>query len=315
MDCSHLSFVLNVFFTIVVVFLVQKQNKNSRNSLNERDGKVLGTQYLLTESDLAAAGLAGMQVSVPPWVFSRPETYTVADGPAVPPSPEDAIFMTAQDYENSYAHKNFFAGKRGGLILESGALDGLQFSVSNFFVKAREWRAIHIEGSPLSFLALVNNRPESLNINAAICSRLAPLHYATNKVGPNGGATGGFWEFMSNNMKNAYWPNANVANFPQVPCRPLSAMLALFQIKHVDLWVLDLEGAELEALKTFDFIAVTVDVIVVELDGGDEQKDEAVREFLLSTGFDLFFKHHVRNDWFVRKGFVPVKEEDEGSAD
>ena len=98
----------------------------------KRDENVAGTQYLLTEKDLAAAGLAGMHVSVPPWVFSRPETYTISDGPAVPPSPEDTIFMTAQDYENSFAHENFFAGKRGGLVLESGALDGLQFSVSFF---------------------------------------------------------------------------------------------------------------------------------------------------------------------------------------
>ena len=75
------------------------------------------------------------------------------------------------------------------------------------------------------------------------------------------------------------------------------------------MWVLDLEGAELEALKTFDFSAVSVDVIVVELDGGDEAKDQAVREHLLASGFELHLMHHVRNDWFTRVGFVPVKEE------
>ncbi len=96
---------------------------------------------------------------------------------------------------------------------------------------------------------------------------------------------------------------------PLIPCRPLSALLALFGITHIDLWVLDLEGAELEALKTFDFSAVSVDVIVVELDGGDEVKDQAVREHLLASGFELHLMHHVRNDWFTRVGFEPVKEE------
>ena len=99
-----------------------------------------------------------------------------------------------------------------------------------------------------------------------------------------------------------------------MPCRPLSALLALFGIAHIDLWVLDMEGAELEALKTFDFSAVRVDVIVVELDGGDEAKDQAVRAHLLAAGFELQFMHHVRNDWFVRAGFVPVKEEGEDSS-
>lgn len=93
-----------------------------------------------------------------------------------------------------------------------------------------------------------------------------------------------------------------------MPCRPLSAILALFGISHIDLWVLDMEGAELEALKTFDFAAVSVDVIVVELDGGDEPKDNAVRQHLLASGFVLQQMHHVRNDWFTRKGFVPTPE-------
>ena len=74
------------------------------------------------------------------------------------------------------------------------------------------------------------------------------------------------------------------------------------------MWVLDMEGAELEALKTFDFAAVSVDVMVVELDGGDEPKDEAVRKHLLASGFEIYHKHHIRNDWFVRKGFVPTAE-------
>jgi hypothetical protein len=312
-----LSLTCNLLLTLVILKLVltetRARTKNIAVIEKQQDRYIGGTQYLLTDDDLSAAGLAGMLVLVPPWIFSRPEAYNAVDGPPKPPTPEEVALMTAQDFENGFAHKNFFAGKRGGLILESGALDGVQFSVSNFFVKARGWKAIHIEGSPLSFSALAKNRPESLNINAAICSRLSPLHYATGSVGANGGAAGGFWEFMSINMKNAYWPKADVASFPQVPCRPLSAMLALFRISHIDLWVLDLEGAELEALKTFDFVAVTVDVIVVELDGGDEPKDEAVRGFLLDKGYDLFFKHHVRNDWFVRKGFVPVREEEVGS--
>ena len=158
-------------------------------------------QYATTAEDFAVLGAAArVSASVPPWLFARPEALAVAHNPPTPPSPEDKALMTAQDWEDDYAHKNFFAGRRNGLILESGALDGVQFSVSNFFVRARGWRAVHVEGSPHSFEALARNRPESLNINAAICSRLAPLHYVSRAEGANGGAAGGFWEFLSGNM-------------------------------------------------------------------------------------------------------------------
>ena len=158
-------------------------------------------QYVATPEDLELLGATSrMTVTVPPWLFARPQALAVADGEPQPPSPEDAALMTAQDYEDNYAHAHFFAGRRNGLILESGALDGVQFSVSNFFVRARGWRAVHVEGSPHSFQALARNRPEALNINAAICSRLTPLHYASRSEGANGGAAGGFWDFMSQNM-------------------------------------------------------------------------------------------------------------------
>jgi len=109
--------------------------------------------------------------------------------------------------------------------------------------------------------------------------------------------------------KKAYWDGADPESFPLVPCRPLSAVLALFGISHIDFWVLDMEGAEFEAVKTFDFSTVSVDVLVVELDKGNRSKDESVRKHLLDSGFE-FFMRRVRNDWFVRKGFKPTPEVD-----
>jgi FkbM family methyltransferase len=163
------------------------------------------------------------------------------------------------------------------------------------------WRAVHVEGAPNSFSRLIANRPESLNIHTALCSRSEPLHYV------NGGPVGGFWEFMSENIKNAYHPTVNVATLPLVTCRPLSPLLEMFGITHVDLWILDVEGAELEVLRTFDFTRVTVDIVCVELDEGNPSKDNAVRTLLLESGFALD-QRRVRNDWFVRIGFCGVRD-------
>ncbi len=163
------------------------------------------------------------------------------------------------------------------------------------------WRAVHVEGAPDSFARLAANRPESLNIHTALCSRAEPLHYV------NGGAVGGFWEFMSDNIKNAYHPKVNAATLPLVTCRPLSPLLEMFGVAHVDLWILDVEGAELEVLRTFDFTRVSVNVVCAELDEGNPAKDNAVRALLLAAGF-VFDHRSVRNDWFVRDGFCGTPE-------
>jgi hypothetical protein len=47
-------------------------------------------------------------------------------------------------------------------------------------------------------------------------------------------------------------------------CQRLAPLLRRLGISHVNLWVLDVEGAELEILRGMDWHAVTFDVISVE---------------------------------------------------
>jgi FkbM family methyltransferase len=189
------------------------------------------------------------------------------------------------------------------VILESGALDGVMYSVSRFFVFARGWRAVHVEGSPTSYARLAANRPESLNLHTALCNVSRTLHYAVNPAVP---ATSGFWEFIPAWIRTGFYANGNVdvAAMPLVPCRPLGPLLELHGVRHVNLWILDVEGAEEEVLTSVDFSRLTVDVVVAELDGGNAEKDARCHALLVAAGFD-FHKAIVRNKWYVRRGFVP----------
>ena len=223
----------------------------------------------------------------------------------------------SQDGEDEYAYTRFFANKRGGLILESGALDGDHFSVSWFFARNLGWRAVHIEGSPVAYAQLVINRPEALNIHSALCNSSRTLHYAIHECPtcPGGiSSISGFYELIPEwILSGMYAPSARtdeaIAAMPLVPCRPLGPLLALWGITHIDFWVLDVEGAEEEVLATIDFSLVTIDVIVIELDGGNAAKDERCRMLLLASGFVLHRRAHARNDWFTRVGFVVSGEE------
>lgn len=98
-----------------------------------------------------------------------------------------------------------------------------------------------------------------------------------------------------------------------VSCMPLSLVLEMFGISQINFFSLDVEGAELEVLKTVNLTQVNIDVLVVEMDGSNPEKDEDVRNLLLANGFELDIsmkgmKAGLRNEWFVNKSFSPPKE-------
>ena len=264
------------------------------------------------------AGDAPLVATVPSWVFSS-APWPGAGGPwpparpPVPPLPSVAQLREAQgfrsqDAEDAYAMEFYFAGKRGGLILESGALDGRMFSVSAGLVDFWGWRAVHVEAGTNNFKGLAANRPESLNINAALCNASGPLHWVSYAEVTS---INGFWEMMSKEVKDKWFQHITpevVAALPATTCRPLTPMLELFGIRHVDLWVLDIEGSEYMALSTVDWARTEIDVISVEVlppQTETEREHEATVNAQLESAGYTAHSQQGRNTWWVRKGFVP----------
>ena len=171
----------------------------------------------------------------------------------------------AQFGEDTFAYNSFFFRVTNGLIIESGALDGSIVSTTKPFVSVLSWHAVHIEPQPLSFARLEENRPDGLNIHAALCDLPTPLHYATHYPWPE---VGGIWEFMSEQHRSKFFSgmtDIEVASLPLVSCSLLAPLLAYFNISHVNFWLLDMEGSELRILQTIDFSKLHVDVIAIEI--------------------------------------------------
>jgi hypothetical protein len=91
---------------------------------------------------------------------------------------EGYVYSFAQDDEDVYLYENFFFGVENGVIMESGALDGKEFSNSAMFESYLNWTAIHVEADPDNYAKLLTNRPNAVNVNAALCSepRLLVTH-------------------------------------------------------------------------------------------------------------------------------------------
>eukprot|EP01035_Chromulina_nebulosa_P029936 gene29936-39738_t len=86
---------------------------------------------------------------------------------------------------------------------------------------------------------------------------------------------------MTTNFTKEWYPelvaNASaVLTYPKIACVPLKYILSAIDVKHIDVWVLDVEGAEEKALMGTDFNMVKIDTILVECDSSDLKKNERV---------------------------------------
>ena len=91
----------------------------------------------------------------------------------------------------------------------------------------------------------------------------------------------------------------------KVQCVQLAQVFAQTGIRHVNFFMLDVEGGELDVLKSVDWHSVVFDVIAVETCANCPDMRPPgylleVKEFLASHGY-VFDFDHLRNSWFHNK--------------
>jgi len=215
------------------------------------------------------------------------------------------------DNEDLHAIYHFFWGMRDGIVMEIGALNGVKHSNSFPLHHNFNWHRILVEANPLYSSMLSKDSPDAISFGAAICSSQQNVHYISHRVG----AVGGIIEFMAESFVRTWHPNVfnktsvqweKIHSVSIVKCVPLSTIITETNVKHVNLFILDVEGAELSVLQSIDFNEVVFDVIVVEV----ELKNRAdgymlsVTTFLKTVGYD-FHNEIGRNAWYIHPGYIP----------
>jgi FkbM family methyltransferase len=174
----------------------------------------------------------------------------------------------------------------GGFFLEAGANDGLLFSNTAYLERYLGWSGILVEAIPHKFVECVRNRPGSI---VEHCALVPP------------GFKADFVEMRYEDLMSFAPGLADIDAVEQVDrgkrfllgserrlsdCRFLAPAMTLAGILHkhgvekIDFMVLDVEGAELEALRGLDFSSCRVDRILIEA-----RDAPAVAEFLAAYGF------------------------------
>ena len=175
----------------------------------------------------------------------------------------------------------------GGVFVEAGANDGVRQSNTYYFEKIRGWTGLLVEPVPELAAACRRNRPASRVVEAAlvaeeIAGATAELHVA-GLMSTLRGALGD----EAATARHVAAAAAVQADLPalrqiRVPARTLSALLDEARIaRPIDLLSLDVEGAELAALRGLDLERHAPRFICVEA------RDPAEIEALLCARYRL----------------------------
>ena len=187
----------------------------------------------------------------------------------------------SQQREDVVLFAMFFQTLRNGVYLEMGALDGVTYSNTKFFEETLGWSGTLIEASPVSFRHLKKNRPNNRLFHNAVCSNRKKITFS----GSN--AEAGIRGFMSQAhiARNGFGKKTY-----QVQCERLSELLK--GVSAIDLWSLDVEGAEYDVLQSMDW-KIPVHVIIIERNANDL----LIEQLLLSKGFEYVREQRGNRIW------------------
>ena len=180
---------------------------------------------------------------------------------------------------------NLLSKKRGGFFVEVGGLDGEQFSNSLFFEINREYDGLLIEANPYTFKQMLKTDRKCYMAHACISRNLYHMDF---KIA---GAVTSAVQTMSGDHKDRIdreipvygdsktWEGSGAV--VTTTCATLNALMDNIGHKHIDLFSLDVEGAELHVLKSIDFGTLSFDLVMVEI----QEHREEIKNFMESVGF------------------------------
>jgi len=228
---------------------------------------------------------------------------------------EDELKM-ALSHEDDAIYEIYYSNpvKCCGVIVEIGAGDGKEGSVSHFFEYGLHWEAINIEADPEKFQQLTANRPDAYNFEGGFCSVDNMIHDHQ-----------GFWSTESKgevtSEKNLGHMNGavTVATSSKVPCLSLeSDILRPLDITHIDVLVIQTSGLPLATIrKMFWNVRVDIWIVLFDEEPASLTYHETARSVLSNNEYvqaEWDIKRWCgedigkcrRNEVWLRKGFNPL---------
>lgn len=193
---------------------------------------------------------------------------------------------------------NYLTNNSRSWIVDVGCNHPQHFSNSLFFEKAFNCRTLAVD--PLvEFSDLwANQRPSAIFINAAIGGTPNPV---VLRVPSGTNADNMFAALEGGHFKKELGGDYIERT---VRCMKLSELFESYCITEVLLLSIDVEGFELEALKTIDLKKCLIRCIVLENNSSSLYGSDDIREYLLSLDFVFYARIGVLDDVFVHSSLI-----------
>ena len=202
-------------------------------------------------------------------------------------------------YEQDKYLDKLFKKKSNGVFVDIGAHDGVTFSNSLFFEKERNWKGICVEPIPEIF-AKLNEVRDCVKINGCISEKTGIENFLRVRG-----------EFVHTEMLSGLVNNYDPRHLEridreinqyggskeeiEVTCYNINKILQENQFNPIDFFTIDTEGNEMSILKTIDFDAFDIDILLVE----NNYQTEEMNQFMTSKGYKRIKK--IGHDEVYRK--------------
>jgi len=175
--------------------------------------------------------------------------------------------MVLQDELNKYLNIT------DGVYVECGSNDGVFQTNTIDLEKNKNWSGFLIEASPKSFNDCLINRDNDKNIilNCALVSFDYELDFVEG-------------DFDGHPMSSVDGNRLNRNDKIKVKARTFDSILKEYDISKIDLFVIDVEGFELNVLKGIDFNWCAPSYLCIEVYTDDK---ENIDDFLIEKGYEL----------------------------
>lgn len=216
------------------------------------------------------------------------------------------MFYSQYD-QDKYLENNVFKGHKKGVFVDIGAHNGIKLNNTMYFEMENDWTGVNVEANVDVFTDLVKNRPNSININCAICNTEGEAKFISNS-GYTTMLSGLQEHFDKRHRKRLDNENASKGGkttIVTVKTRRLESVFDEHHITRVNYLSVDVEGAEYDVLKSINYNKVFIDVIGFENNYEDTSKP--IIDFLkskdyvmLKKGSDIFMIHS-KSDFYTKK--------------
>lgn len=198
--------------------------------------------------------------------------------------------------QDTYFIENISKNKKNGIFLDIGANDGLLTSNTAKLEFEYDWSGVCVEANPDLIQELSKNRPKSKIIHSAVwnSNKLVEFEIPVNDVKKTKGNLLSRISNLERNQKG--FRKDTIIKTVKVEARTVTEILkeTLGLPCTIDYMSLDIEGAEIEALKGIDFSQIDIKFMTVEHGDRSGYLDE-LYNYLKQFGYKI----HRVNKWDV----------------